>query len=42
VAEKKIKLADLSGRAYRMSDLTEDPAPFFTDTHLRPCLLPQE
>ena len=42
IAEKKLKLADLSGRAYRLSELKEDASPFFTDTRLRPCLLPQE
>jgi len=42
VADHKLRLGDLSGRRYRLSELARDPAPFFTDTYLRPCLLPQE
>jgi threonine dehydrogenase-like Zn-dependent dehydrogenase len=42
VAERRLKLVDLSGRRYRLSELAADPRPFFEDTRLRPCLLPQE
>ena len=42
VADRRLKLADLSGRRYRLSELSEDPSPFFTDTYLRPCLIPCE
>lgn len=38
--ERGFELEKFSGRRYTLPDLHRDPSPFFTDTHLRPLLLP--
>ena len=38
--ERGFELEKFSGRRYTLPDLRRDPSPFFTDTHLRPVLLP--
>ena len=38
--ERGFELEKFSGRRYALPDLCRDPSPFFTDTHLRPALLP--
>jgi hypothetical protein len=41
VTRGSVKLSDLGGKTYTLSDIERDGAePFFTDRHLRPALCP--
>ncbi len=42
LVQGRLQLRDLSGRKYRLSELAPDPAVFFEDRYMRPCLIPGE